>query len=233
MKKIFKLFIAFTMIFAAFPMMNVSAKENEMIEVKMLNYCVDTDYNTDDYYVVYRDDYENNKYLAEIFERKTNEKVQVYSEKPEIPLKTAKKIADGTSLTKAKSTYDSTWDTTYTIQTINKQKISAYVWTRVNITADFSWRQVNKVLSSGHSAGGSGYYSLIPAGTFCNTKTFPCGTNLAFQINGIIEISKTQSTSAGFSFKLLESLGFDMSGSSSSTWYARKSYNNQVTFKVM
>lgn len=233
MKKIIKLFVVLAMIFTAFPMMNISAKENEMIEVKMINYYVDTDYNTDDYYVVYRDDYENNKYLAEIFERKTNEKVQVYSEKPEIPLKTAKKIANGTSLTRAKSTYDSTWDTMYTIQTINKQKISAYVWTRVNITADFSWRQVNKVLSSGHSAGGSGYYSLIPAGTFCNTKTFPCGTNLAFQINGVIEISKTQSTSVGFSFKLLESLGFDMSGSSSSTWYARKSYNDQVTFKVM
>lgn len=233
MKKIIKLFVVLAMIFTAFPMVNISAKEKEMIEVKLINYCVDTDYSTDDYYVVYRDDHENNKYLAEIFERETNEMVQVYSEKPEIPLETAKKIADGTILTRAKSTYDSTWDTTYKLQTINKQTISAYVWTRVNITADFSWRQVNKVLDSGHMAGGSGFYTLKPASTHCNTTKFPCGTDLAFQINGMIEISKTQSESVGFSFKLLDSLGFDMSGSSSSTWYARKSYNNQVTFKVM
>lgn len=123
-EKIFTLFVAFAMMFTALPMMNISAKEEkEMIEVKMLNYSADTDYSSDEYYVVYRDDYENNKYLAEIFEKETNEMVQVYSEKPEIPLEMAKNISDGSILTRAINTYESTWDTTYTLETIDEKRL--------------------------------------------------------------------------------------------------------------
>lgn len=218
------------MLFVVFP---INTFAEEKIEVKMLNYSVETDYSSSQYYVIYRDDYENNKYIAEIFEKETNEMVQVFSEKPDIPLATAKQISSGAILTRAISTYDSTWDTTKTLITINGYKIDAYVWVRVNITADFSWRQVNKVLAMGHSSEGSGYYSLLPGGTFCNTTNFPCTSNLSLQVNGVIEISKTQSSSVGFTFQILESLGFQMSGSSSSTWYARSSYNTSMTFRVM
>lgn len=231
MKKLFKMLIVIAMLFAILPASIFGEEEN--IEVQMLNYSAETEYSISEYYVTYRDDYEENKYIAEIFNKETDELVQTFSEKPDIPLETAKQMSYGNVQTRATSTYDSTWDTTKTLKTINGYKIDAYVWARVNITADFSWRQVNEVKSMGHSAGGSGYFTLITGGTLCNTTNFPCGTNLSLQINGVIEISKSQSASAGFSFKLLEGLGFSMSGSSSSTWYARTPYNTSVTFKVM
>ena len=230
MRRLLKVFVAILMVLTLVP---TSVLAEETIKIEMLNYTTETEYNSADFYVVYRDDFDSNRYVAEIFNKETDELVQTFSERPDIPLEIAKQISFGEIHTKAISNYDSTWDTTKSLRNIDGYRIDAYVWVRVNITADFSWRQVEKVISMGHSAGGSGYYSLDPGGTFCNTKTFPCSDTLSLQINGMIEISESQSSSAGFSFALLEGLGFQMSGSTSTTWYARSSYNTNVNFTVM
>ena len=98
------------------------------------------------------------------------------------------------------------------------------------VTADFSWAQINQVNKCGHQSGNSGAYHLQAANTTVRTTQFPCNT-VSMQINGIIEVSSTNTV--GFSFSGLQALGFGMSGSSSSQWTARKSYNRQTSFSLM
>ncbi|MSS62746.1 hypothetical protein [Velocimicrobium porci] len=50
--------------------------------------------------------------------------------------------------------------------------------------------------------------------------------------NAIVTVESTSEVSMGASFSMFEGLGFDMSGSSSSTWHARKIINGGFVYKI-
>ena len=240
MKKIFALIAVFAITLTAFLFVNFSNTEKEkaildaeILEIKMINYSVDTDYNDVEYNVVYRDDYRNNQYIAEIIDVETNEIIQVYTEEPEIPLVVAKSIADGSNPNEEMSIYDSNWDTTYTLMNDDGERITAYVWAKVNVTSGSSYSQVNKVLDSGHDDNRSEDYTLNIGGTFCNNMEFPCKKDLSFQINGVIEIAEYQDYGAGFIRNFIGSLSIGKREKSQATWYKREPYNKEVTFKLV
>lgn len=208
-------------------------KANDNIVLELLSFKIETNYKIDDVEVVYEEDIENNKYSVSVIEKETGLVLESYSEKPSIPLSQVKAINDGTILTRASSTYTTTLDTTQVITRYENYVIEAYAWAEVEVTADFSWRQVNKVNKCGHQAGGSGPYTLSPANTYVANTTFPVTNTLRLGINGIVESSKTTGGSFGWSFNIFKEMGFTMTGSSSTNWYARKPYNTVASIIVM
>lgn len=106
-------------------------------------------------------------------------------------------------------------------------------YANVNISAGTGWAQINKKPSSiWQSPDSSGNWVLKNKNQSVRTTTFPT-TNMGLNIQGLVEISKSVSSSMGLSFKFLNDVGFDMSGTVSSNWYARKNYNSTVYIKTM
>ena len=208
-------------------------KANENVVLDLLTFKIETNYKIDDVEVVYDEDIESNKYSVSVIEKETGLVLESYSEKPSIPLAQVKALNDGTILTKASSTYTTTLDTTQVITRHENYVIEVYAWAQVEVTADFSWRQVNKVISCGHMAGGSGPYTISAANTYVANTTFPVTNTLRLGINGVVESSKTTGGSFGWSFNIFKEMGFTMTGSTSTNWYARKSYNTIVSIIVM
>ena len=65
---------------------------------------------------------------------------------------------------------------------------------------------------------------------YCDTGI--CRDNLQERCSyqGTLRIAKT--STLGFSYPVLSAAGFSMSGSSSTTWYARKCYSGSVTINL-
>ena len=103
----------------------------------------------------------------------------------------------------------------------------------VNISTGTGWAQINKAPSKiWQSPDSSGNWTLKNTYQSVRNVKFPA-TSMGINITGLVEVSKSTSTSMGLSFTAMKSLGFNMSGTSSSSWYARKNYNSVVWIKTM
>lgn len=207
----------------------VYATEAEYAKVQLLTVQAESSYRDSDVDIQYREDRETNTVTADVVDKETGKVLESFCERPDVSIDSVRAVKrDKTS--RATQTYNTTLAHNVTLEKPNGRAIQAYVWVEVNVTADFSWAQINRVNKCGHQSGNSGAYHLQAANTTVRTTQFPCNT-VSMQINGIIEVSSTNTV--GFSFSGLQTLGFGMSGSSSSQWTARKSYNRQTSFSLM
>lgn len=106
--------------------------------------------------------------------------------------------------------------------------VQTIVWAEVNVTASTSWGQIERVNSAGQYAASGSYYLESPH-TYSSTTRFPTNT-IVIGYQGTVTVAK--GNTAGFSYSGLLSAGFGMSGSSSSTWYARKYYPSTVSISL-
>lgn len=208
---------------------SVFANENVIIE--LLSGSVHTDYLKNQVTVKYSENLETNEYFAEIIDLNGNV-LEVYSEQPEIPISEVKAINNSSKLARNSSTYNTNWSKEETIGSFQGNLVKAKVTVNVNITAGSYWRQVNYVNSCKHAASNSGYFTLEDKSTHVNNSTFPVGDKLSLTYDGVIQITKQNATSAGLTITILEGLNFDITTSSSSTWYARKPYEKMTSFQV-
>ncbi|WP_279195153.1 hypothetical protein [Holdemania massiliensis] len=229
MKKIFAILLA---CFTTFAPINVLAEENEvgknnndMLKIQLVSLEVTTEFLDSQAFVNYRQ--EGNKYIAEIVDKYSGEIVASYSETPDIPIENIR----NKNVKSAISTYDTTLDGEINL-VFGLNLFKAYVSARVTITAGQSWRQIDKAWDEKHTAGSSGGYYLTGNSTYIGTSSFPT-TSLKIDINGVIESNQSNTVGTGVNFNLCQTLGFNMSGSASSNWYARKTYNTSIYINVM
>lgn len=78
---------------------------------------------------------------------------------------------------------------------------------------------------------GTGSYTLLNERTYLNTTKLPA-TGISLNAIGSIQISKSNAISAGLDFEFFESIKWNISGSVTSEWYARKTYNRNVSLRV-
>lgn len=199
--------------------------------IALPSFDLESDYEAADVTIVYEENLAENSFEARVLDRESGETLEVVREIPELPLNMVNAMRRSTTGTRAQRTYDTTLQKDVVLASGEGKSIIATVSARVRVTSDHSWAQIDYVYECHHSGGGSGSYTLNTFGTYYNTQQgFPV-VALKVDFNGVIEVKS--SNTAGFSFKLLTNLGFSISGSSTSTWYARKSYNASTTFRVM
>lgn len=203
---------------------------NTWINVELISGNIQTSYKSSDYSVVYKT--EGNKYIAYILDKNGNQ-VSIFSETIEgmniqevILLKNANLFN-----AVASNSYETTMDGLFNLIP-GRTEFQAYVWARMKISSGSYWRQCDQLLGYGHSAGNSGAFTLEGSQSFDGTASYPTG-KVSIDINGVIQTSSSSSGSLGLSFEALQGLGFKMSGTSTSTWYARKTYNTSATFTLM
>lgn len=206
-----------------------NATESKAV-ISLPSFDLESDYSANAVTVIYEENFAENSFEARVLDRESGEALEVVREIPDLPLEVAKSMRKNPLLTRAQRTYDTTLQKDVVLVSSKEGSVVATVWTRVQVTSDHSWAQIEKVYSCGHGAGGSGGYTLNTYGTYNGTSKFPT-VSLKIDFNGVIEVSSTNS--AGFSLDVLKNLGFSVNSSSSSNWYARKSYNSTTTFKVM
>lgn len=228
MKKLSTLFVG---AFIALSMITSPAFASEAghAEVRLLTVQAESSYRDSDVDIQYREDREANTLTADVVDKKTGKVLESFSERPDVSIDAIRAVKSGRA-SRATQTYNTTLAHNVTLEKTVNGPIQAYVWVEVNVTADFSWAQINHVNKCGHQSGNSGAYYLQAANTAVRTTQFPCNT-ISLQINGVIEVSSTNTI--GFSFTGLQALGFGMTGSSTTQWTARKSYNRQTTFSLM
>ena len=106
--------------------------------------------------------------------------------------------------------------------------VSAHVIANVQITAGSYYYQFNYLDYCNHWEGSGGYYTLVNRHTSDRTSAYPA-SSISIQIIGMIQVAKDEAQSVGISYTFLQQLGFEMSGTSTSYWYARKNYNKYIT----
>lgn len=215
---------------AGFGVTPASAAECEGAKVVLLTAQAESAYRAEDVDIEYVEDDFANTYTAIVIDQETGKVLESYSETPDIPIDELRAIRSGESSTKAVHNYNTKLSRNVTLERPGGKSIDAYTWVEVNVTADFSWAQIERVNAKGHQAGNSGAYRLNSASTIVRTTSFPCNT-VSVQIHGMIEV--TSSNGIGISFGSLSGLGFSMSGSSTSTWTARKAYDAMTSFSIM
>jgi len=107
-----------------------------------------------------------------------------------------------------------------------KVEVCAYV----KIYSYLSFRSIEEVLDVWQRPGNSGGYTLEDKKEFCNTN-LPA-TAITINASGVVTVSSSTSVGGEFSYSALDSFGFSMSGSSTSSWYARKGYNKYIGFDL-
>lgn len=195
--------------------------------VKLASVSIPLEYAPADIEIVRVVDYERNEVRASVFDKSSGSIIESYSETPDIPLRTLESIqssSDG-----EQSNYNMVMQKTRTIASPNGKNVSTIVWAEVNITAGQSWGQIERVNATGQNAQ-SGSYSLESPHTYSQTTRFPTNT-ISIGYQGTVLV--TNSNSLGISFGGAQLAGFSVSGSASSTWYARKFYSSSVSMDLM
>ncbi|WP_352404812.1 hypothetical protein, partial [Sporanaerobacter acetigenes] len=182
MKKI-SLFMVLSLILTFIIPFSVFAEQDHFLKVRLISGYFETEYDKNNVIV----NYEKTDYSikATIIDKKTNKVLEIFSEKTDLPISKIQQMKSSKfSVKGTPSTYDTTLDKTQPLDN-SPLGAAAYTWARVQMTADFSWAQVNKVYSYGHSAGSSGSYHLTGNQSFLGTTTFPT-RRFNIDINGII-----------------------------------------------
>lgn len=173
-----------------------------------------------------------NKVTAIVLDKISGEVLDEYSEQPEIPISVienrATDVRANSEIAPYYDNYNTTLSRTRTIATADGMSVQTIVWAEVNVTASTSWGQIERVNSAGQYAASGSYYLESPH-TYSSTTRFPTNT-IVIGYQGTVTV--TQGNTAGFSYSGLLSAGFGMSGSSSSTWYARKYYSSTVSIRL-
>lgn len=103
---------------------------------------------------------------------------------------------------------------------------------RSEIWSSGSFRQINKKTTNVKSVpGSSGNYVLQDKDAYITTSKYPA-TSVSCNISGNVVVTTTQSTTGQFSIDSLTGLGYNVSHSTGSTYYARKWYNTTVKFSL-
>jgi len=164
------------------------------------------------------------KVIANVYSKGTSELIESFSEE---------KAPNNLIQNRAKtSTYNSTVSARYRIGN-SKSKIYVISYANVNISAGSGWAQINKKPSKiWQSPDSSGSWVLKNKNQSVRNTKFPT-TSLGLNIQGLVEISSNVGTDMGLSFEVMKGMGFNMSGKSQNTWYARQNYNSTVYIKTM
>ena len=195
--------------------------DNSMTDIKLNNLIITSEHPLETINVELVDT--ENKVIANVYSKGTSDLIESFSEE---------KAPNNLLQRAATSTYNSTVSARYRVGS-SSSSIYVIAYANVNISAGTGWAQINKKPSSiWQSPDSSGNWVLKNKNQSVRTTTFPT-TNMGLNIQGLVEISKSVSSSMGLSFKFLNDVGFDMSGTVSSNWYARKNYNSTVYIKTM
>lgn len=195
--------------------------DNSMTDIKLNNLIITSEHPLETIDVELIDT--ENKVIANVYSKGTSDLIESFSEE---------KAPNNLLQRAATSTYNSTVSARYRVGN-SRSSIYVIAYANVNISAGSGWAQINKKPSSiWQSPDSSGNWVLKNKNQSVRNTTFPT-TNMGLNIQGLVEISKSVSSNMGLSFKFLNDVGFDMSGSVSSNWYARKNYNSTVYIKTM
>ena len=195
-------------------------------DIKLFNLIVTSNYDKEAIDV--KIDRGDSAVTASIYEKGTENLLESYSESLP-PIKELRQLQARVSGT---VTYNATVEARYRVGN-NKSKIYVLAYADVNISAGTGWAQINKKPTNiWQSPDSSGAWVLKNRHQSVRNTKFPT-TNLELNIQGLVEISKKVSLNMGFSFEVMKGMGFNMSGTSSETWYARLNYNGIVSIKIM
>lgn len=186
-------------------------------EIKLLNFEIPTEYSLFDTTVLYEE--LSNGRKAEVIDNSSKKVLATYSEIVENELSTSRMQGQ-------------VW-TSHLQSTVNLAPTKINVYAEVVLRGDTNWRQIEKVNKIWQTEGQSGAFKLKDAMQSVNSPNVFPSTWMLVNVSGQVYTEKSWSQTAGFSFSLLDSAGFDMSGSESGSWFARKNYNSQVVFRVM
>lgn len=199
-----------------------NSDDSSMTDIKLNNLIITSEHPIESIDVELIDSLE--KVTANIYSKGTSELIESFSEE-----KAPNNLIQSRAGT---STYNSTVDARYRVGN-NKSSIYVLASADVNISAGTGWAQINKSPSKiWQSPDSSGDWVLKNKNQSVRNTTYPT-TSLGLNIQGLVEISKSVSTSMGFKFEVMEGMGFDMSGTTSTNWHARKNYNSTVYIKTM
>lgn len=203
------------------------AKEysNDYLKVQLISCKILTEYKENDVFVNYEKN--DNSIIARIYEKNSNSLIDTISEKSDISIKEIQTLKEE----KSPSTYNTTFTRLFSLDKSDLEP-QAYVSAYCNVSADFSWMQVNRLISASHTAGSSGSYDLVGTNTYDVTGSYPESRSITLRLTGVIQTGSSYSVSDSISANL-EWFGYSVSRTSSSNWYARKPYNQQVSIKIM
>lgn len=135
---------------------------------------------------------------------------------------------DGSLCLASASNYNTELSRNVTLAKPNGISVQSRVWMEVNVTAGQSWGQIERVNACGQRPG-SGNYQLEATHTYSSTTKFPTNT-VVIGYSGNVLVTNTNTL--GISYSGVLSSGFSVSGSASSTWYARKNYSNKIAISL-
>ncbi|PWW40924.1 MULTISPECIES: hypothetical protein [Paenibacillus] len=217
-KTILSLVLSFSFLVSVQPNSAEAASNSLQTEsVKMLLTTIDIPVAEDQELVRYE---EANSVKVEVIDKSTGEVTEVYSESLEANLQAkALGLASSNILSTSKTRTDGPVQTQLLVKMV--------------VSGSGSFAQINSIASQTMSIINSNGFTLedkdvvaIPV-----NNTFPT-YKIEASGSGVLTYSSTNGTSAGISFDILEAASFNMSGSSSSTWYARKPISMNLTYSV-
>lgn len=234
LRALFKMFLAICVSLGLFGSMTVVAYAEEPAgaQIELLSVRTKSDYPENEVEIEYAEDEATNTFTAIVRDAESGEVLERFTETPDIPIAELRAIKGGDAATYAAHNYNTTLARTVnTDVTVGGTVVKAYTWVDINVTADSSWAQIERVNAKGHQTGGSGAYNLEQARTTVRTTRFPTNTVL-LEIHGMVAITNT--STLGLSFGFLKAAGFEMYGEVSTSWTARKPYSNRsISFSVM
>lgn len=203
-------------------MIRENSDDSNMTDIKLNNLIITSEYSLEEIDVDLIDGID--KVTANVYAKNSKDLLESFSEEKE-PNNVMQSRAGTT-------TYNSTVSAKYRVGN-NNSKIYVISYANVNISAGTGWAQINKKPSKiWQSPDSSGSWTLKNKNQSIRNTKFPTN-NLGLNIQGLVEVSKSTSKSMGLSFNVIKGMGFDMSGTTNSNWYARKNYNSTVYIKTM
>lgn len=204
---------------------------NDKAVVKLLNYKIETEYDSKDVTISYFSDYETNEYLAFVYSKHTGKLLESYSEKPRISLQSIQNSKSSSMRSNVQDTYWTVWSVDKYVYDTYPIAAKARISIEVLITAGQSWRQVDSYRSPSHRAINDGSYTLEDKHTSCLNTSFPTVDKIRVFASGTVTVPSNNSSN--WTLEILEGLSFNISWGNPSGWVARKPYEKTVQFTVM
>lgn len=234
-KRLFCLVLSLLM-FVSIPMDIFAQGFNENLKVELISGYMETEYKKNEVDIKYEK--ENDYVKAIIYDKGSGEQIEEIMEKPEYPIETINKIKKSNSMIEEKSDSMPEVMSTYRTTITKKKRLDdsslapvAYVTAQLEITADFSWAQIDDVVECYHEEGESGKYTLEKTHTLVDTMKFPT-QRVQLSITGVIETGTQNGVSRELTVELGKRFGYTVERNHSSNWYARKHYNETVLFST-
>lgn len=160
----------------------------------------------------------SNEVIATIKDKKTGKILEIFGEKSE-PLRLEALHTDGYTFT----------HTLY--KQVVKGPAKAGLYCVLEMYKDGSFGQINRIKNSYWKAESSGPWHLEDTQIDANMPTTPSTSATVYGSANMV-VTTTSSTTGSFSISALESVGFSVSQSTGSTWYARLGIEASMDYSI-